>query len=65
MKSIIAGIMAAFAAQFLLCSCFVEKTVPPRENAECRATANVASFNMLYFADKPYWENGARKFPRS
>ena len=44
--------MAAFVAQFLLCSCFVEKTVPPRENAECRATANVASFNMLYFADK-------------
>lgn len=31
MKSIIAVIMAAFAAQFLLCSCFVEKTVPPRD----------------------------------
>lgn len=63
MKSIIAGIMAAFAAQFLLCSCFVEKTVPPRENAECRATANVASFNMLYFADKPYWEKRRAQIP--
>lgn len=63
MKSIIAGIMASFAAQFLLCSCFVEKTVPPRENAECRATANVASFNMLYFADKPYWEKRRAQIP--
>ena len=55
--------MAAFAAQFLLCSCFVEKTVPPRENSECRATANVASFNMLYFADKPYWEKRRAQIP--